>query len=125
VPPEVSVDALPGLRFTEPLRGYEDFPIATDRVFIAQLTYRYPLIVDRGSLSSLWILPASFLRQIDLELFASGASDGRSDAPHAAGGGAVTFELALWRVPFSVRYQIARRIEDDHALAQILAVAVD
>ena len=125
VPREVSVDALPDLRFTEPLRGYEDFPIATDRVFIAQLTYRYPLIVDRGTLSSLWILPSSFLRQIDLELFASGASDGRSDAPHAAGGGAVTFELALWRVPFSVRYQIARRVEDDHALAQILAVAVN
>lgn len=124
VPPEVDIDALPDVRFTEPLRGYEDFPIATDRIFIAELAYRYPLIVDRGSLSSLWILPSSFLRQIDLELFASGASDGRSDTPHAAGGGALTLELALWRVPFSVRYQIARRLEDDHALAQIVAVAI-
>jgi len=123
VPPEVSIDALPDVRFTEPLRGYEDFALATDRVFIAELTYRYPLIVDRGSLSSLWILPSSFFRQVDLDLFASGASDARGDAPHAAGGASVTFQMALWRVPFSVRYQIARRIADDHALAQILAVS--
>ncbi|HSS37883.1 MAG TPA: hypothetical protein VLT58_03865, partial [Polyangia bacterium] len=31
VPPEVKIDPLPGLRFEEPLRGYEDYPITTDR----------------------------------------------------------------------------------------------
>ncbi len=125
VPPEVKIEPLPGLRFDEPLRGYEDYPVATDRMFIAELTYRYPLIVDRGNASTLWLLPSTFLRQIDLELFGSGASDARAGGAHGAGGAALILRLALWRIPFGVVYQVARRITDDHALAQILALNVD
>ncbi|MES1157770.1 MAG: hypothetical protein ABUL67_01600, partial [Haliangium ochraceum] len=125
VPRQVKIDPLPDLRFDEPLRGYEDYPIATDRTFIAELSYRYPLIVDRGSASTLWILPSGFVRQLDLELFGSGASDARAGGAHAAAGAALTLQLALWRIPFGVRYQLARRITDDHALAQILSIAVE
>jgi hypothetical protein len=124
VPPAVTIASLPDVRFVEPLRGYEDYPLATDRIFIAELAYRYPLIVDRGSTSTLWVLPSSFFRQATLELFGSAASDARAGDLHAAGGGALTLELALWRLPFSVAYQIARRVEDDHALVQILAVTL-
>ncbi|MFL5304574.1 MAG: TolB family protein, partial [Polyangia bacterium] len=125
LPPEVKIAPLPDLRFDEPLRGYEDYPLATDRTFIAELTYRYPLIVDRGSASTLWILPSSFLRQIDFELFGSAASDARAGGGHAAGGAAVVLQLAMWRLPFSLGYQVARRGTDDHALAQIISFNVD
>jgi hypothetical protein len=125
VPPEVTIASLPSVHFLEPLRGYEDYPIATDRIFIAELTYRYPLIVDRGSTSTLWVLPSAFFQQANLELFASAASDAHGGNPHAAGGASLTLDLALWRLPFSVAYQIARRVEDDHALVQILAVSLD
>jgi hypothetical protein len=122
VPPEVTIDSLPFSRFLEPLRGYEDYPIATDRIFIASADYRYPIIIDRGVASTAWILPSSFLSQIDLELFGSAATDAHGGPGHVAGGTAVTFEMALWRVPLSLTYQIARRVEDDHALVQILAL---
>ncbi len=123
VPPEVTIDSLPTVRFLEPLRGYEDYPIATDRIFIASADYRYPIIIDRGVASTAWILPSSFLRQVDLELFGSAATDAHGGPGHVAGGSAVTFEMALWRLPLSLTYQIARRVEDDRALVQILALS--
>jgi hypothetical protein len=125
VPREVTIASLPGITFIESLRGYEDYPIATDRIFIAEATYRYPLIIDRGSASTLWLLPSSFLRQIDFELFASAATDARGGPGHAAGGAAVTLAMAMWRVPFALTYQLARRVEDDHALVQIFAFRVE
>jgi hypothetical protein len=122
-PPEVTIDSLPGLHFVEPLRGYEDYPIATDRILIAQAAYRYPIIIDRGVASTLWLLPSSFLREIDLELFGSAATDAHGDPGHVAGGAAATLAVGVWRIPLSLRYQIARRVEDDHALVQILQLA--
>ena len=124
VPREVTIASLPGLTFIEPLRGYEDYPIATDRIFIAEATYRYPLIIDRGSASTLWLLPSSFLRQIDFELFGSAATEAHGGPGHAAGGTAVTLAMAMWRIPFEFTYQLARRVEDDHALVQIFAFRV-
>jgi hypothetical protein len=123
VPPEVTIDSLPFSRFLEPLRGYEDYPIATDRILIASANYRYPIIIDRGLASTAWILPSSFVRQVDLELFGSAATDAHGGPAHAVGGTAATLELALWRLPLSLTYQIARRVEDDHALVQILALS--
>jgi hypothetical protein len=126
VPREVTIDSLPTVHFLEPLRGYEDYPIATDRILIATAAYRYPIIVDRGTASTVWILPSSFLRQIDLELFGSAATDAHSEPgqhAHVVGGTAVTLEMALWRIPFSLTYQLARRVEDDQALVQIVALA--
>jgi hypothetical protein len=122
VPPDVTIDSLPGVQFLEALRGYEDYPIATDRIFSASADYRYPIIIDRGLASTAWLLPSSFLSQIDLELFGSAATDAHGGPAHAAGGTAVTLELAVWRVPLNLTYQIARRVEDDHALVQIVAL---
>ena len=124
VPREVTIASLPGITFLEPLRGYEDYPIATDRIFIAEADYRYPLIVDRGTASTLWLLPSSFLRQIDFELFGSAATDAHGGPGHAAGGTALTLAMAMWRVPFELTYQLARRVEDDHALVQIFAFRI-
>jgi len=111
----------PNLRFIEPLRGYEDYAIATDRAAIGELSWRYPIIIDRGVAATLGFLPASFLREIDLELFATGALD-RRGAQHAAAGAQVALRFTLFRVPLFVAYQIARRVRDDDALTQLVGV---
>jgi hypothetical protein len=112
----------PNLRFVEPLRGYEDYAITTDRAGIADVTYRYPLIIDRGVASVLWVLPSTFIRELDLELFGAGAVDQAHDL-HVAGGAALALRLAVWRVPITVAYQIARRVRDDDALVQLVGLA--
>ena len=114
----------PNLRFIEPLRGYEDYAITTDRAAIGSLSWRYPLIIDRGVAATFWVLPASFLRELDLELFATGAIDRRQDL-HAATGAVLTLRLELLRVPLSVAYQIARRVRDDDALTQLVGFALE
>lgn len=113
----------PNLQFVEALRGYEDYGIATDRVAIADLNLRYPLIIDRG-VASIWRLPATFIRELDVELFAAAARDGdRRD--HAAAGGALSLRLALFRVPLLVQYQLARRLRDDDALTHLVSLGPD
>ena len=74
--------------------------------------------------TTLWWLPASFVREIDLELFASGALDG-DHRKHAAGGAAVSLHLDFLRVPLVVQYQLARRVRDDDALTQLVALGPD
>lgn len=113
----------PNLRFIEPLRGYDDYAITTDRAALADLAWRYPLIIDRGVAATLGFLPASFLRQLDLELFASGALDRHRNA-HAAAGAAISLSIVALRVPLLVTYQIARRLRDDEALTQLVGVAL-
>lgn len=114
----------PNLRFVEPLRGYEDYAITTDRAAIATLTWRYPLILDRGVAATLWVLPASFVRELDLAVFATGAIDRGNDL-HAAAGAALTLRMSLLRVPLLIAYQIARRVRDDDALTQLIGLAID
>ena len=124
-PPDLDLSLLPpNLRFVESLRGYEDYGIATDRAAIVDAAWRYPIVIDRGVAATLWWLPASFVREIDLELFASGARDG-DHRTHAAGGAAVSLRLDLLRIPLVVQYQIARRIRDDDALTQLVAFGPD
>jgi hypothetical protein len=31
----------------------------------------------------------------------------------------------MWRIPFELTYQLARRVEDDHALVQIFAFRIE
>jgi hypothetical protein len=113
----------PNLRFIEPMRGYEDYAIATDSAAIADVWWRYPLIIDRGTAATFGFLPASFLRELDFELFATGAVDQRQDV-HAAAGAAITLHIQLLRIPFSVVYQIARRVRDDDAVTQLVGLGL-
>jgi hypothetical protein len=122
-PPDFDDDPrLPdGVRFREPLRGYEDLSIATDIAGIAEVSWTYPIIIDRGFATTLWLLPSSFLRQLDLELFANGALDERGrDAWHGAAGAAATLRFAFWRVPLALGYQAAKRLADDEAITQVV-----
>jgi hypothetical protein len=114
----------PNLRFIELLRGYEDYAITTDRVAIGDISWMYPLIVDRGVAATLLVLPASYIRELDLELFADGAID-RAHDRHAAAGAAVSLRFQLFRIPLLVQYQLARRVRDDNALVHLVSLGAD
>ena len=111
----------PGLRFVEPLRGYEDYAITTDRAGIADVSWRYPIIIDRGVATTLRILPASFLEEFDLELFANAALD-KAGSGHGAIGGAIDMHFQFLRIPFVLTYQLARRLHDDNALTSLVVL---
>ena len=114
----------PKRRFIESMRGYEDYAITTDRVAIADVWWGYPLIIDRGQAATLGFLPASFLRELDFELFATGAVD-RLRQVHAAAGASLWLRLSLLRLPLAVGYQIARRVRDDDAVTQLVGIGFD
>lgn len=113
----------PNLRFVEPLRGYEDFAITTDRAALGDAAWRYPVILDRGVAATLGFLPASFVSELDLELFAAGAVD-RRRALHAAAGASLELHMTLLRIPFALIYQLARRVRDDGAITQLLGLGL-
>jgi hypothetical protein len=108
----------PNLRFVEPLRGYEDYAITSDKVVLAEAAWKYPLIIDRG-VAHVLFLPAHYLRQLDLELFGAGAITNGVDK-HYAVGAALTLRLQFLRIPTAVTYQIARRLVDDEGLTQFV-----
>ena len=117
----------PGRRFSEAVRGFEDLPRSTDRALAGHLSLRHPLIIDSGVVST-WFLPASFLRQLDLEAFGAGWLDldpERARAWHLAAGGAVTLRLAFFRIPLALQYQVARRLTDDEAWTQVVGLGLD
>ena len=114
----------PGALFAESLRGFEDYPLAVDRIAIGTALYRLPVIIDRGWASTLWLLPSLFIRQINVDLFAVGASDGYAAGRHSAAGGSLTLFAAMWVVPISLRYQIARRFTDDQALVHLIQLGL-
>jgi hypothetical protein len=113
----------PNLRFVEPLRGYEDYAITSDRVKLGEVSWKYPIIIDRG-IASTWFLPASYLRQLDLETFATGAIVDANDRYYAVGA-SVTLRIQFLRVPLAVTYQIARRLSADLALTQFVGLGPD
>lgn len=116
----------PGLRFYEPLRGYEDFAIFASRTVTGDAAYRYPFIIDEGVASTLGFLPSGLLRQVDVEVFASAATfleQGRDEA--YAVGGAVIPRFALWLVPLSLTIQGSRRLSYDEEWAAFIFLGPD
>jgi len=70
------------------------------------------------------VLPAAFIRELDVQLFAAGAIDRRREL-HAAAGARLTLRIELLRVPLAIVYQVARRVRDDDALTQLIGLAFD
>jgi hypothetical protein len=116
--------SLPPMHLVEALRGFEEHALAVNRIFIADATYRFPLIIDRGTASTLGILPSFFFSQLDLRLFGTGATSSLTGERHLALGGSLTAELSLWIVPLSVQYQLARRMTDDRALVHLVTLGM-
>ena len=117
----------PKLARLSPPRGMAGLVLAVDRIAILEARYRYPIIIDRGFTSILWVLPGWLARQIDIELFATVASEGVkrfSDRAHAAVGGSLNLSTVWWWTYFDLRYEVARRLTDDEALTHTLGFTV-
>jgi len=125
--PEVDpLDILPpSLVLAEPLRGFEDLAIFANGVAVTDATYRYPLIIDWGSASSLYLFPAFFFRQIDLELFGTSAwlLDRRQQL--LSTGAALNLRFAWYRLPLSIRGQLARRFLVDERNVAFVSIALE
>ena len=115
----------PGALFVEPLRGFEDYPFAVDRIAIGSATYRLPIIIDYGWASTLGLLPALFVRQVDFDLFAVAASDGHSGGRHSAAGGSLSLQLRCSgssRSPCSTSSPAG--FTDDQALVHLVQIGL-
>ncbi len=113
------------LQFNEPLRGFEDLSFSTDRIAIAELTYRYPIIIDAGFSSVAYLFPSLFFRQLDLQLFGVAATESfanYSQQHRYAVGGSFDMGMSIWLVPFALRYQLARRLTGDEELVHTLSI---
>ncbi len=102
---------LPGVAFSERLRGFEDFAFRANAAAILSARYRYPIVIDRGTTTFLWLAPSFFVRQVELEGFFEGLqTDDESSPRHAAVGGMAKLRT-VWgsSLPISVFYQYAWR----------------
>ena len=107
----------PNLRFYEPLRGFEDLARYGTHVVSGEVAYRLPIIIDQGTASSLSFLPSSFLREVALEPFGTGATLLDDSDPAWAAGGSLDVGVAFWLIPLDLRFQLARRLSDDESWA--------
>ena len=115
----------PGAAFAEPLRGFEDHPLAVDRIGIGSARYRLPFIIDYGWASTLGVLPALFVSEIDLRsVRRSPPPTARTGGNHTAAGGSLSLQLAFWVVPITLQYQLARRFTDDQATVQLIQIGL-
>ena len=117
----------PNIAFVEPLGGYEDTTLRCDSSLIAGLVYDFPLIIDRGWASVLWVLPSLFLRQVDLQPFGNVAwTHDAGWSVHRVAGAAVllrtTFGGAL---ALSFYYQFAWRFDDGLRALNTFGVALE
>ncbi len=103
---------LPGT-LVEGLRGFDDFVVRATAAALATARYRYSFIIDRGTVSTLYLFPSFFMRQIDLEGFGSAALTDNTAATWARAAGASVFFRAMFggAFPVSVYYQFAYRFD--------------
>jgi len=110
--------ALPGVSFTESLRGFEDHGFRGTWAAIGGARYRLTFPIDYGTVSALYLLPSFFLSQVDLEGFAEGAYMNDADRMHLAAGAAVLLRT-VWGgyVNVAFKYQYSNRfgaLPDSH-----------
>jgi len=103
---------LPG-GLVEGVRGFDDQVVRAKAAAIGTARYRYSFIIDRGFLSTFYLFPSIFFRQVDAELFGAAALTDNVEATWArSAGGAVFLRLILGgAVAFSMYYQFAWRFD--------------
>lgn len=103
---------LPGA-LSEAVRGFDDHVIRATQLAVATARYRYSFIIDRGFMSTFYLFPSIFFRQIDAELFGSAAATNNTSEPWARAAGATVFVRALGggALPMSLYYQFAWRFD--------------
>ncbi len=111
----------PGNVFLEYVRGYEDAAFFAQRYLGGTLTYKLPFIFDVGTATTLGILPASFFRQVDLQLFSTGGSLLNSaQTTLLSAGGSLIVRGSFANVPLSLEAQLSRRMAQDHAWTALI-----
>ncbi len=118
---------LPPIAFSEPARGFEDVAFQASRVGLLGARYRYPIPIDRGSTSTLWLFSSLFVRQVELEGFFEGLrTDVREEGPVAALGGSLRVRLTYASAArFSLLAQAAWRTRPDLPVVYMVGVAAD
>lgn len=102
-----------GVSFSEGLRGYEDFRLHGNIAVIGGADYHYPLILDHGWASTLYLGPPLFIRQIDLSAFARWARvDAERTTVHRVVGGSVSVQLSTSLSAPTFFYSFAQRFDD-------------
>lgn len=118
---------LPGVSFTEPLRGYEDTSLRTHDVAIFNAQYLLHVPLEWGSTSVLWLLPSLYVPELDFSAFFSAART--FGPPDSAWHRAVGAEVDLTgifggEVPVTLFYQFAYRLDDGLPPLHILGIAL-
>jgi hypothetical protein len=109
--------APPTLSFSEFLRGYQDLSTPATAYTVASATYTYPFIVDYGWASLAYLLPAFFVRQIDIDFFGEMAWLWRPGlVARRSAGGALYLRTSLGGAPLSFYAQLAARFLDGERL---------
>lgn len=103
-----------GLAFSEGLRGYEDHVMHGNLLMVAGLDYHWPLVIDYGWASTLYLLPSFFVRQVDLSAFARDARiEGATFTNHRVLGGSVSIQTRVGSLSApTLFYQYAQRFDD-------------
>lgn len=96
-------------QFVESLRGFDDHPFYVQHAVTWNASYRYRFIVDRGTMSILWLLPSFLFRQVDVEAFTSGAYANTNALAVAAGASLSARMLFGGQLPVSLTYQFTWR----------------
>jgi hypothetical protein len=121
-----SQGALPvGVSFTELVRGYEDLALFGQSYVGGELRYRAPFIFDVGNASSLGVLPSTFLRQMNWELFATGGVLWSGTHEYlAALGSSLSIDVVFWTVPIRLTGQLAKRLQQDRGVNALLLLGL-
>ena len=113
----VATKVPPSISFNQPLRGFENLTLNRTQVVAGEAEYTYPFIIDEGSLTTLYLLPTFFFRQIDFDLFFTSASLLDDTEVAMAVGAALDFKMNLWSLPVDLTFQESRRLSHDEEWA--------
>ncbi|MFZ5440408.1 MAG: hypothetical protein ACOZQL_10385 [Myxococcota bacterium] len=114
---------LPGT-LVEGVRGFDDFAVRAQHAAIFSARYRYAFVIDRGFASLLWLFPSIFFRQIDVEVFGSGAVTEATSLKAVGGSVAIRTSFAGY-LPVSLRYQFAWRFDFGLPPLHVVALSFD
>lgn len=125
----------PGLAFSESLRGFEDLSVSADSVVKAGANWRYSFIIDKGWASLLYLFPAYFIRQVDVEAFGSAAMldpNKRRDPTSTTNGlllrgagGALHYRASIGNAPVTLVYQFAYRFDQGLGAEHIFGIQLE
>jgi hypothetical protein len=96
---------------SEYLQGYEDYASYTTHAIIGTAVYQYPIIIDRGWTSFLWVLPTAWVSELDVQVFGTDAI--LTSGTMRAVGGSLTLQTTWGQQEnISLTYQFAYRFDD-------------